>query len=140
MSEIINLHKLFSWAYLTQTPSIQMRYSLIFTIILAIFLVFGGTLQIVNQRKIYPRFYKKFIKRIGDFFIYIPFILILLILARLGGVTVLSMRIYLVAILFIWLIWFFYLVYYRLVIIPAMWSKYKHRKREESYRKNGKAR
>ena len=137
MSEIIDFTKLFNWDYLTQTPPLQMRHGLAFIIILAALIFFGAGLQIYNFKKTYPRFYKRFIKRLADFFLYMPFLLIMLILARLGGLSALSIRFYLVLFLAIWLIWFLFLVYYRLVIIPAMWLKYEHRKREESYVKHG---
>lgn len=119
------------------TPPVKMQDSLIVIIILAAAIVFGAVLQYISVKKSYPRFYKRFLKRVGDLFLYIPFILVILILSRLGGLTALSSRLYLVVFIVIWLIWFCFLVYYRLVIIPAMWLKYEHRKREESYIKHG---
>ena len=114
------------------TPT-QLRYALLLAVLIALITIAGIVLQIIADRRPYPKFYKKYLKRIGDFLIYIPIALIFFEAARLLGLEALSRRIIIVAIVIIWLIWFIYLIYYRLVYVKRLWGEYHALKRKEKY-------
>jgi predicted ferric reductase len=130
--------KIFNWEFLKTPLSGPSQYGLVYIIILVIIVIFGLTFQTIIGRRTYPKFYKKFLYKIAAFLIYIPVILIFLNLIIISGINLLTNPIYSVATVAIWLIWFLYLVYYRVVIVKRYWVKYKTYKKEENYLKNGK--
>jgi len=137
--KIFDFSKLFDWVYLTESPAANLRCGAVYLAILAVFIIGGLVIQIISARKKYPKFYKKFLKRLGDFFIYLPTLSIFFILARLSGISGLNKRVYLVSVILIWLIWFCLMIYYRLAVVSKMWLQYKTYKEEERYYQNVKA-
>ena len=105
---------------------------------MGILIISGIFLYWYVERKKTARFYKKFIKKMGDALIYIPALLTLLVLAQYLEVDGMGLRIYFVLPLVIWLIWIFFLIYYRVVVIPKLWDEYYKRKQTEKYLTNGK--
>ena len=94
----------------------------------------GFVLQLFISKRTLPKFYKRFVRWIGDFLIYIPLIFILFLGIYLAGFTVYNY--FFVFAFVIWLIWFVFLVYYRIVKVSGLWYKYREQKRKEKYKKN----
>jgi Na+/glutamate symporter len=137
MTQIIDFSKLFNLSYLTENPPVGTKFAIFLLVFFALAVIAGIVLSIIAEKKSFPKFYKKFLLRVSDFFIYVPIISIFLVLARMWGISGASKRIDLIVILTIWLIWFIYLVYYRLVILSKLWRIYYDRKRDERYLSNG---
>ncbi|MCX6809532.1 MAG: hypothetical protein NTZ65_02180 [Candidatus Berkelbacteria bacterium] len=128
----------FSWHNLTSSFSEVTRYAKWELLVLGILIITGIFLYWFSERKKTARFYKKFIKKVGDALIYIPALLTLLVLAQYLEVDGMGLKIYFILPLMIWLIWIIFLIYYRIVVIPKLWDEYFKRKQTEKYLKNGK--
>ena len=133
---INTIPNLFSWKYLTTPPSGNFRYPIPALVILLLLIGAGFALQIITEKKIAPRFLKKFRGYIANFLIYIPLVLIFLTLARISGISGMENPIWVAFTLGVWLIFFLYLIYYRLVVVKKMWIEYYKIKDEEKYTKN----
>lgn len=131
---------LFSWKYLTSTPSDSLKYPIPILAILFALIIAGFILQFASNRNQAPRFYKKFTSHIMAFLLYMPVLLIFLVLIRVAGIEGAQNLVWSAFILAIWLIWFLFLIYYRIVVVAQMWRKYHEVKKEEKYFKNDKAR
>jgi hypothetical protein len=134
----INISQLWDWKYLIRTTTAPIKYSLVIVIILFLFIIAGFTSQLFIEKKSAPRFYKDFLRRIGDVLIYMPLLLIFLVGGRYLGIEGLSRPLYLEICVAAWLIWILFLVYYRVVILPKYWMKYNKVKQEEKYLKYAK--
>jgi len=135
----VSIPQVFNWKFLTTPPTGSSKYGLVYIIILAVIIVGGLALQMITERRTYPKFYKKFLSRVGGFLIYMPTLLIFLQFIKISKINALTSPIYPVAIIAIWLIWFLYLIYYRIVIVRKFWTKYEDYKRQEKYLKYAKA-
>lgn len=105
-----------------------MRYGSILISVFAAIVIAGLIMQIIVEKRKYPKFYKRYLKRIGDWLIYMPLLIVFLLLARLFDIGGVDSRIYLAAALAIWLIWFLYLLYYRIVVVRRFWKLYREYK------------
>jgi len=108
-------------------------------IIMGFFLILavaGFIVHYLAEKRKLPRFYKRFIRWIGDFLIYLPLLIILILSIPLAGFSVANY--FLVISLLIWLIWFIFLVYYRIVKVSKLWFRYHQLERKEKYQKNAK--
>lgn len=132
-----NIKNFFSYNYLIATPSEPINYSLYIYILLALLVIGSLLLKLYLGRKVLPVFYKRFLRRISDAFLYMPIAVALFVAVRNTGIEGVSARLYLDLVLLIWLIWLGFLVYFRLVEIPVLWQEYKKKKREERYINHG---
>jgi Na+/glutamate symporter len=130
---VFDFKKFFALDYLNQSAPPRLRYALPIAIVIALISVAGIVMQVICDRRSYPKFYKRYLKRIGNFLIYIPIALILVEAARLLGLEGLNRRIVFVGLVAIWLIWLIYLIYYRLVYVNRLWGEYHALKRKEQY-------
>lgn len=122
----------FSWNYLTtpmQKPDPIWPYFVFF----ALSMVASIVLHIATDKKKMPKFQKRFIRKISDFLLYIPTLFQFILLAIYAGIKSFSLPIYLFILGVIWLIWFFFLIYYRLVILREFWKLYLKQQEEEKY-------
>jgi len=126
--KIFDFHKFFNWSYLTKNPGSDLRYGSILISVFAAIVIAGLIMQIIVEKRKYPKFYKRYLKRIGDWLIYMPLLIVFLLLARLFDIGGVDSRIYLAAALAIWLIWFLYLLYYRIVVVRRFWKLYREYK------------
>ena len=120
------------WTYLTtpiQRPDIIWPY---FAIIAALIVASIVTFFVIEKRKL-PRFQKHFIRKVADFMLYMPTLFLLVVLAVYAGVDSLSLPVLALSLGAIWLIWFIFLVYYRLVVVKEFWKLYYKQKKEEKY-------
>ena len=131
--KVFDFGKITSWDYLTESPEAELRYAILITVVLGLIGAAGIVFQTISNRPYYPRFYKKYLKRIGDFLFYVPLLLILFVIIRILGLDSLNLRIIPVVIIIIWLIWLGYLVYYRIAIVSRRWAEYRALKRREKY-------
>ena len=134
----IKVSQLWDWQYLIRTDVAPIKYSLVIVIILFSLIVVGFISQFFVEKKSAPRFYKDFLKRIGDVLIYIPLLLIFLVGGRYLGIEGLSRPIYLEVCIAVWLIWILFLLYCQIAILPKYWRKYNKVKQEEKYLKYAK--
>ena len=140
MSQITTfLRQLVSRDYLATIPVTPVRFFWYWVGFLAACLVAGVVLQIILARRKFPKFHKGFMYKISNFLIYIPFFLAFFLFARLAGLDQFGQRFFLVGLSAIWLIWFIFLVYYRVVVISRMWVKYNEQKRKEEFLRHGKS-
>jgi Na+/glutamate symporter len=136
--QILNYKNIFNLQYLNTNPTEPMKSAVFLLIFFCLCLIFGIIYSVIVEKRTSPRFLKKFQRMIADFFIYIPVVLILLILARIGLVVTISKPIVLLLALAIWLIWLIFLLYYRMFVVSKLWKKYNIHRRQEGYLKNGK--
>lgn len=132
----MQISTIFSQAYLNESINLTTKNAIIALVVLALFVVCGIALQLFIDKKKAPHFYKRLIKWIGDFLLYIPLIIVFLLAVYLAGFQV--KKLFFLIILAIWLIWFLFLVYYRIAKVSALWYKYREFKRKEKYQNNGK--
>lgn len=128
----------FSLEYLNTNPTQPMKSAIFLLAFFIACLLFGMIYSVIVEKKTNPRFIKKFQRRIADFFIYIPIVMILLVLAHMGLVATISKPIVIMLAAAIWLIWLIFLIYYRLFVVSKLWKKYNTHRRQEGYLKNGK--
>lgn len=134
----ININQLWDWKYLIHTTTTPIQYSLAIVIKLFLFIVAGFVFQLFIEKKSAPRFYKDFLRRVGDVLIYMPLLLIVLVGGRYLGIESLSRPLYLEICVAVWLIWILFLLYYRVAILPKYWREYGKVKQEEKYLKYAK--
>lgn len=101
-------------------------------VVLAI--VFSFILQYLQEKKVMPKFQRNFLIKISNWLLYIPTISLMFLLALYFDIPALSIYLYFVILGFIWLIWFLFLLYYRLVTISFLSKKYKEKKQTEKYK------
>jgi len=135
---IVDFSKLTDISFLTENPTTPMKSAIFFLVFFTLSIIVAIVLSILAEKKNCPKFYKKYLLRFSDFFLYIPIVGIILVLTRIGGISGLDKRINLLILLALWLIWFIFMVYYRLFIVSALWAKYYTRQKQEGYLKNGK--
>jgi len=133
----LTIPNFFNWKYLTSAPAQSFKYPIPTLTILLVCIALGFLTQFLTERKTAPKFYKKFLGSVANFLIYPPVILIFLVFAKIGGVAGVENTIWVAITLALWLIYFLYLIYYRLVVVAKLWRKYQEVKREEKYFKNG---
>ena len=131
----MQISTIFSVAYLNESINLTSRNAIIALIALALIAICGIVLQLFIEKRKTPRFYRRFVKWIGDFLLYIPLTLVFLLAIYFTGFQV--KRLFFLIILVIWLIWFLFLLYYRIARVSALWYKYREFKRREKYQKNG---
>ena len=139
-SKILDYFKtLVSKSYLTSVPTTPVRFFWYWIGFLALCFIGGTVMQIILHRRKLPKFYKGYLFNVANFLIYIPFFLALFLFARLAQLDQFSKPLFVVGLSTIWLIWFIFLVYYRVVVISRMWTKYNEQKRKEEFLENGKS-
>jgi len=127
--------QIFNPTYLREGISLPPTYLYIVLGILGLMIIIGFFMPSFFSKKVLPRFYKRYMKWIGDFLIYIPVVFAFLLAVYLAGFPVANY--FFVFTFVIWLIWFVFLVYYRIVNVSKLWYKYHEQKRKEKYKKNG---
>ena len=130
--------KISSREQLFQPPTEPAKYASWYIAVLVLLIVFGFILQSVSEKRVYPRFYKKYLSRLGSLFIYLPTVFVLLILVRMAGIFDLAAPVYYLVIFVAWLIWFVFLLYYRLAVVSRLWARYRQEERERKYIKHDK--
>ena len=131
--KIFDFSKIFSKNYLFDSPSTEIRYVWEIYLVLVALLVTGLVMQFINDRRIMPKFYRRYLHFISNSLIWFPVVLILLLFLRKAGLEPLNQRFYPVAALGIWLIYVGFLIYYRLVKVKKMWFKYREQKEQKKY-------
>lgn len=122
----------FTWEYLTtpiERPDIIWPY---FAIILAL-IVASIVCFIVADKKKLPKFQKRFIRKVGDFLLYIPILFSVVVLAVYAMIDSINLPIVIAILGLIWLIWLVFLIYYRIVVVREFWKLYYKQKKEEKY-------
>lgn len=133
----LDLADFFTWSHLTISPSTNIKYFWIYISIFAVLIIAGLILSIYLSRTKKPRFKKRFLYLIDNFLIYIPLAFILQLLIRKVGIEPFNTRLTAVILGGIWLIWFGFLLYYLLVVMPKFSRLYIEEKRREKYFKDG---
>lgn len=121
-----------TWKYLTtpiERPDIIWPYFAVFIVLIIASLV----LYITVEKKKIPKFQKRFIRKVGDFLLYMPMLFLMIVLAVYAKVNSINLPIYVAILGVIWLIWLIFLIYYRLVIVREFWRLYFKQKKEEKY-------
>ena len=136
--DVFDIRRISDWAYLNSPQTVQFKLALPIIIILGLVATLGIVLKFIVEKRHDPRYYKRYLSRIGDFLFYIPFFLIFASFIRIAGVENINRRIFPVVLCVIWLIWFAYLIYYRLVYVAKMSLFQKELKRKEKYLNGGK--
>jgi len=132
-----NLADFFQWSYLTISPSTNIKYFWVYISIFVALIIAGLILNIYLSRTRKPRFKKRFLYYLDNFLIYIPLAFILQLVIRKAGIEPFNTRLTAVILGAIWLIWFGFLLYYLLVIMPKFSRLYVEEKRREKYFKDG---
>lgn len=121
-----------TWEYLT-TPIIRPDVIWPYFAVILILVVASIVCFVTADKKKIPKFQKRFIRKVGDFLLYIPILFSVVVLAVYAMVNSINLPIYIAILGLIWLIWLVFLIYYRIVVISEFWKLYYKQKKEEKY-------
>lgn len=118
---------------MTVSPSANIDYFWVYIAIFAALTIAGIVLAIYLEKTKQPRFIKRFLYHLDNFLLYLPLLLILQLFIRRIGIQPFNNRLTAVVLGVIWLIWFLFLIYYLIVVMPKFSRLYDEEKRREKY-------